>query len=259
MYDSFTYTVLVVLEDLGFAPKGEGGAFVTDNGGNLRLGGALPTNTDGGGLVGDASRHARAVPVVRGDAPAPRRGRRQPGRRAPRSRSRTAAAVGCRRRRRSCSARRGTDARLATNGPRLERRPEVADAAARRTRTASSGKARAAASCASSTARPAACTSTTPGMLCSHCGKRDARVGDRERRRHRLLVHRHPPERRAAVQRADAVRGRDRRPRRGRRPCDRGDARPRPGRRADRHAGAAPTFRPAGDELGFVDFAAAAR
>ncbi len=30
MYDSFTYTVLVVLEDLGFAPKGEGGAFVTD-------------------------------------------------------------------------------------------------------------------------------------------------------------------------------------------------------------------------------------
>jgi len=50
MYDSFTYTVLVVLEDLGFAPKGEGGAFVTDNGGNLRLGGALPTNTDGGGL-----------------------------------------------------------------------------------------------------------------------------------------------------------------------------------------------------------------
>src|SRR5215471_3213643 len=50
MYDSFSYTVLVVLEDLGFAPKGEGGALVTDNGGNLRLGGKLPTNTDGGGL-----------------------------------------------------------------------------------------------------------------------------------------------------------------------------------------------------------------
>jgi acetyl-CoA acetyltransferase len=48
MYDSFTYTVLVVLEDLGFAPKGEGGRFVAD--GNLRIGGALPTNTDGGGL-----------------------------------------------------------------------------------------------------------------------------------------------------------------------------------------------------------------
>jgi acetyl-CoA acetyltransferase len=48
MYDSFTYTVLVCLEDLGFAPKGEGGAFVAD--GNLRLDGELPTNTDGGGL-----------------------------------------------------------------------------------------------------------------------------------------------------------------------------------------------------------------
>ena len=48
MYDSFTYTVLVCLEDLGFAPKGEGGAFAAD--GNLRLDGALPTNTDGGGL-----------------------------------------------------------------------------------------------------------------------------------------------------------------------------------------------------------------
>jgi acetyl-CoA acetyltransferase len=48
MYDSFTYTVLVCLEDLGFAPKGQGGAFAAS--GALRLGGALPTNTDGGGL-----------------------------------------------------------------------------------------------------------------------------------------------------------------------------------------------------------------
>jgi acetyl-CoA acetyltransferase len=48
MYDSFTYTVLVCLEDLGFAPKGEGGAFAAS--GALRLGGSLPTNTDGGGL-----------------------------------------------------------------------------------------------------------------------------------------------------------------------------------------------------------------
>ncbi len=47
-YDSFTYTVLVTLEDLGFVPKGEGGPFVAD--GNLRLGGVLPTNPDGGGL-----------------------------------------------------------------------------------------------------------------------------------------------------------------------------------------------------------------
>ncbi len=48
MYDSFTYTVLVCLEDLGFAPKGEGGPFAAS--GALRLGGVLPTNTDGGGL-----------------------------------------------------------------------------------------------------------------------------------------------------------------------------------------------------------------
>jgi acetyl-CoA acetyltransferase len=48
MYDSFTYTVLVCLEDLGFAAKGEGGPFAAS--GALRLDGALPTNTDGGGL-----------------------------------------------------------------------------------------------------------------------------------------------------------------------------------------------------------------
>ncbi|MFN8036753.1 MAG: acetyl-CoA acetyltransferase [Acidimicrobiia bacterium] len=48
MYDSFTYTVLVCLEDLGFCEKGEGGPFAES--GALRVGGALPTNTDGGGL-----------------------------------------------------------------------------------------------------------------------------------------------------------------------------------------------------------------
>jgi acetyl-CoA acetyltransferase len=48
LYDSFTYTVLVTLEDLGFCEKGEGGAFVED----LRTGpgGAFPMNTSGGGL-----------------------------------------------------------------------------------------------------------------------------------------------------------------------------------------------------------------
>ena len=40
--------LLVTLEDLGFCKKGEGGPFVAD--GRLRLGGELPTNTDGGGL-----------------------------------------------------------------------------------------------------------------------------------------------------------------------------------------------------------------
>jgi acetyl-CoA acetyltransferase len=48
VYDSFTITVLLSLEDLGFCAKGEGGAFV--EGGRLQAGGDLPTNTDGGGL-----------------------------------------------------------------------------------------------------------------------------------------------------------------------------------------------------------------
>jgi acetyl-CoA acetyltransferase len=47
-YDSFTITVLVLLEDAGFCKKGEGGAFVAE--GHLRRGGKLPLNTDGGGL-----------------------------------------------------------------------------------------------------------------------------------------------------------------------------------------------------------------
>jgi acetyl-CoA acetyltransferase len=47
-YDSFTITVLLALEDLGFCEKGEAGSFVT--GGRLSPGGSLPTNTSGGGL-----------------------------------------------------------------------------------------------------------------------------------------------------------------------------------------------------------------
>jgi len=48
IYDSFTITVLETLENLGFCRKGEGGAFVQH--GRIGLGGALPINTDGGGL-----------------------------------------------------------------------------------------------------------------------------------------------------------------------------------------------------------------
>lgn len=48
IYDSFTITVVLTLEDLGFCAKGEGGEFVAHGG--LGLGGRLPTNTDGGGL-----------------------------------------------------------------------------------------------------------------------------------------------------------------------------------------------------------------
>ena len=49
IYDSFTITVLLLLEDLGFCPKGEGGPFAAE--GVLAPGGSLPSNTSGGGLA----------------------------------------------------------------------------------------------------------------------------------------------------------------------------------------------------------------
>ena len=48
LYDCYTYTVLVTLEDYGFCGKGEGGPFIED--GRLAPGGSLPTNTGGGEL-----------------------------------------------------------------------------------------------------------------------------------------------------------------------------------------------------------------
>ncbi len=48
LYDAFTITTLLFLEDLGFCPKGEGGRFVQD--GTIAPGGRLAVNTNGGGL-----------------------------------------------------------------------------------------------------------------------------------------------------------------------------------------------------------------
>ena len=74
IYDSFTITVLMQLEDLGFCEKGEGGKFVAD--GNLISGvGKLPFNTDGGGLCnnhpanrGGMTKVIEAVRQLRGEA-----------------------------------------------------------------------------------------------------------------------------------------------------------------------------------------------
>jgi acetyl-CoA C-acetyltransferase len=74
IYDSFTITVLMQLEDLGFCAPGKGGAFVAD--GNLISGvGKLPFNTDGGGLCnnhpanrGGMTKVIEAVRQLRGEA-----------------------------------------------------------------------------------------------------------------------------------------------------------------------------------------------
>src|SRR5262249_4380224 len=48
LYDAFTITPILFLEDLGFCPKGEGGRFVSN--GTIAPGGKLAVNTSGGGL-----------------------------------------------------------------------------------------------------------------------------------------------------------------------------------------------------------------
>ncbi len=48
LYDAFTVTPILFLEDLGFCAKGEGGSFV--EGGRIAPGGELAVNTSGGGL-----------------------------------------------------------------------------------------------------------------------------------------------------------------------------------------------------------------
>src|SRR5271154_2540156 len=74
IYDSFTITVVMQIEDLGFCAKGEGGKFVSD--GNLISGVCkFPFNTDGGGLCnnppsnrGGLTKIVEAVRQLRGEA-----------------------------------------------------------------------------------------------------------------------------------------------------------------------------------------------
>jgi len=73
LYDCFTITVIVELEDLGFCPKGEGGRFVAD--GHIGRGGSLPVTTHGGllsaghpGLAGGMFHVIEAVRQLRGEA-----------------------------------------------------------------------------------------------------------------------------------------------------------------------------------------------
>jgi acetyl-CoA C-acetyltransferase len=64
IYDSFTYTVLVTLESLGFCQPGEGGPFVAS--GAIAPDGRLPINTDGGGLSSNHPGRRGALALIEG-------------------------------------------------------------------------------------------------------------------------------------------------------------------------------------------------
>lgn len=70
IYDGFTFAVIAQLEDLGFVDKGDGGPFVAE--GNIRLGGVLPVNPNGGllseGYVHGLNNLIEAVRQLRGQA-----------------------------------------------------------------------------------------------------------------------------------------------------------------------------------------------
>ncbi|NNL86515.1 MAG: thiolase family protein [Myxococcales bacterium] len=71
LYDCYTITVLLTLEDAGFCDKGEGGRFVEEH--DLRAGGDFPLNTHGGqlsfgqaGIAGGTSHVTEAARQVQG-------------------------------------------------------------------------------------------------------------------------------------------------------------------------------------------------
>jgi acetyl-CoA acetyltransferase len=73
VYDCYTITVIVTLEDAGFCPKGKGGPFVEEH--DLTYRGDLPLNTHGGqlsfgqpGLAGGMSHITEAVRQLQGRA-----------------------------------------------------------------------------------------------------------------------------------------------------------------------------------------------
>ena len=74
LYDAAAILPLMALEDLGFVPRRESGAFVAD--GRTAIGGSLPVNTSGGGLnythSGMYGMYAlqESIRQLRGEAPA---------------------------------------------------------------------------------------------------------------------------------------------------------------------------------------------
>jgi acetyl-CoA acetyltransferase len=62
LYDCFTITLLRDLEEMGFCALGEAAAFVKE--GHCRLGGKLPTNTDGGLLSNSHAGDPAGMPTI---------------------------------------------------------------------------------------------------------------------------------------------------------------------------------------------------
>ena len=213
LYDSFTITVLITLEGLGFCQPGEGGAFV--EGGRLAFDGPLPTNTDGGGL-------SACHPGMRGmflivEAVRQLRGEGGPTQ-VPDAQARDRA-----RDRRDALDRR--DPRARNGGPVSVSPPGARPAAA-----AGEGDARARARRPTSSRRRTGTRRGEGRLLIQRCAnghaqlyprahcvtcRRAGRVGGRVRVRHRLLVHRAAPAPLALAAPPAPARRRARRPRRG--------------------------------------------